>query len=79
MKIEIYKPAAEKEPTLRLTLYRLSSGSVDLVAVDKHGMTVAFGHLLRIHPDGTIQRLPSVNQQLGLSLDDQGRVIIQDD
>lgn len=47
-----------------------------LRAVDKDGGCLPCAALLRIHKDGTMTRCGSVNKDLGLPLDEAGRVKI---
>ena len=54
--------------------------TIKLVACDKDGKKVFIdGDVLSIQKDGTLRIFPYVNPALGLKLDDDGRIIIDND
>ena len=74
LKLQAYKPQPEEEKITRVKLYDHGSGNVTVIAVDKDGNRVDQGILFCLLPNGTIQRMPSVNPDLGFVLDDKGRI-----
>ena len=53
--------------------------TVELVACDREGNTLPDSDILSIQTDGTLRIFPYVNPTLGLKLDDDGRIIIDND
>ena len=87
LKLQAYKPQPEEEKITRVKLEDGSgydygdgygSGIVTVVAVDKDGNRVDQGILFRLLPNGTIQRMASVNPNLGFVLDDKGCIKFED-
>lgn len=68
MKLEIYNLEKEgvNEPTRLALLYQ--DDDVVLTAVDKAGQRLMCGDLLHIKPNGTFERVSSVNEDLGFQL-----------
>ena len=79
LKLQAYKPQPDEEKITRVKLEDDGSGIVTVVAVDKDGNRVDQGILFRLLPNGTIQRMPSVNPNLGFVLDDKGRIKFDDE
>jgi len=81
MRIEVYeeKPKAKPEKVLRLRLVEIwwHAGVVALQAVDENGVQLPCGSLLFFYADGTVRRARTVNPNLGLPLDDAGRLVIE--
>ena len=73
-KLQAYKPHPEEENITRVKLEDHGSEIVTVIAVDKDGNRVDQGILFCLLPNGTIQRMPSVNPDLGFVLDDKGRI-----
>lgn len=48
--------------------------SILLCAVDEYGDLIGAGRLLAIHADGTLHLGGNINPDLGLPLDDKGRI-----
>jgi len=65
----------EKEPT-RFQLQELHNGGIKLIMVDNEGLMVASGEVLQIRPDGVIILASSVNRTMGLTLDEEHKVVI---
>ena len=78
LKLQAYKPQPDEEKITRVKL-RDDSGNVTVIAVDKDGNRVDQGILFCLLPYGTIQRMPSVNPNLGFVLDDKGRIKFEDE
>ena len=78
LKLQAYKPQPEEEKITRVKLEDDGSGIVTVVAVDKDGNRVDQGILFRLLPNGTIQRMASVNPNLGFVLDDKGCIKFED-
>lgn len=76
MKLRIYgeKEKPEKEVFLRLVE---KYGRVSLLAVDENGERVLGGDLLTIS-EGGFSRTCSVSKEIGLPLDEDGQVIIDE-
>ena len=53
--------------------------TVRLVACDSEGNILPDSDILSIQKDGTLRIFPYVNPALGLKLDDDGRIIIDND
>jgi hypothetical protein len=75
MRLEVYNAPAEIiGDVLRLRLIKSASGCVILEAVDKDGYRVQGGSILEITVGGACWRKCSVNSNLGLCLDEAGRI-----
>lgn len=78
MKLEIYEESKEKEP-VRLKLQKSSAGeAIFLVAVDKDGDRLDHGNLLTILNDGHLYLNGSINPEIGLKLDHEGRLRVKE-
>jgi len=78
MRLEVW-PVTELAGALRLALLKdESQGHLELTVVNAFGMPVPNGSILRIRPDGYLQRYTEVNKELGFQLDRQGRVLMID-
>lgn len=79
MNIKIYRPLQPKPPkppeapVLRLALVKRNEG-VSLHAVDESGRHLNGGYLLSITPRGQIMRSTGISKDLGLPLDNRGRL-----
>ena len=74
LKLQAYNPRETEEKSTRVKLEDHGSGIINVVVVDKDGNRVDQGILFCLLPYGTIQRMPSVNPDLGFVLDDKGRI-----
>lgn len=54
-------------------------GTVKLVACNSRGNTLPDSDILSIQVDGTLRTFDNVGNNLGLKLDDDGRIIIDND
>ena len=79
LKLQAYKPQPEEEKITRVKIHDHGGGIVTVIAVDKDGNRADQGILFRLLPNGTIQRMPSVNPNLGFVLDDKGRIKFDDE
>jgi len=79
MKVVVYKEDEVPEQVLRLKLQSdpLDKDAVYLKVVNERGEFVYCGSILKIGSDGKINRISSVNADLGLDLDEFNRVTIR--
>ena len=75
MKVEIYNEDAVPEPVLRLRL-RQSNKDVVLEALNEDGTRISGGNLLSITSTGRLSRSFSINEDVGLKLDKDGRLLV---
>ncbi len=73
MRFEIFNPNPEKEVVTRLRLSKVG-GTIKLDAVDESGERIKFGNILAIRPNGAVHLFPSVNESIGLRLNDEGYI-----
>ena len=83
MRVEIYKesepkPAPEKVLRLVLLPSLYDDGNVRLLAVDEDGVRLCKGNIAEITSTGRLRRYFDVNPALGLELDDDGRIVMED-
>jgi len=78
MKLEIYKEERTGERTIRLALRRSEHGIV-LEVVDRWGSGKLQGDILRINNNGTMSRCKRMSSTLGLQLEEDNRIIEQDE
>lgn len=76
MKCKVF--GVPREPEI---LFKLEEcfDTVQLVACDCEGNKLPDGNILSIQKDGTLRIFPDVNNDFGLKLDDDGRIIIDND
>ncbi len=75
MKYSVYKEEEESKPTVRLKLGPDAGGeSMYVAAVDKNGLILPGGYLLRLTPNGGLIRTQNVNRGLGLRLTGRGQI-----
>ena len=74
LKLQAYNPRETEENITRVKLEDHGSGIINVVVVDEDGAQIDQGILFCLLPNGTIQRMPSVNPDLGFVLDDKGRI-----
>ncbi len=81
MKIEAWNEVdndAPEEITLRLVRDELfEDGRMDLTLVDSDGQALSDGCILSILPEGTAMLYTDLDSDLGLQLDDDGRIITE--
>ena len=79
MKFEAYNPKeAEKGRVVRLRLVQEGDG-VSLVAVNQRGVRILGGNLLSFGNRSRPTRCPSIARELGLDLDEEGRLLFSFD
>ena len=76
MKFKVFDVPRDPEVFFRLEEYY---DTVKLVACDSRGNTLPDNDILSIQTDGTLRIFPCVNSALGLKLDCDGRIIINND
>lgn len=75
MKFKIYgEKEAEKVVTLKLIPDEAEG--VDICAVDEKGDVLRKGYIATFKPDGTLTLHSCINPDIGLALDDKGRIKI---
>ena len=67
-----------REPEVLFKLVELYD-TVQLVVCDSEGNMLPDGNILSIQLDGSLRTFDSVGNNLGLKLDDYGRIIINND
>jgi len=78
MKIKVFNPEPEEEKVLTLALQQ-EGDRVVLIAVDPEtGMRKDYGNLLLISEEGELILGSNISCDLGLKLDDRGRLVIHD-
>ena len=76
MKFKIFDVSKEHDVFFRL---EQCYGTVQLIACDSEGNMLPDSSILSIQTDGSIRTYDSVSNNLGLKLDCDGRVIINND
>ena len=76
MKFKVFDVSREPEVFFKL---EECYDTVKLVACDSEGNTLPDSNILSIQVDGTLRTFDSVGNNLGLKLDDDGRIIIDND
>ena len=76
MKFKVFDVFRESEVFFKL---EECYDTVKLVACDREGNTLPDSNILSIQVDGTLRTFDSVGNNLGLKLDDDGRIIIDND
>ena len=77
MKFKVFDASREPEVFFKL---EECYDTVKLIACNKDGEKLFIdGDILSIQKDGTLRIFPDVNPALGLKLDDDGRIIIDND
>lgn len=76
MKFKVFDVAREPEVFFKL---EECYDTVKLVACNSGGNKLPDSDILSIQTDGTLRIFPYVNSALGLKLDDNGRIIIDND
>ena len=76
MKCKVF--GVPREPEI---LFKLEEcfDTVQLVACDSEGNMLPDGNILSIQKDGSLRTFDSVSDNLGLNLDEDGRIIIDND
>jgi len=78
MKLEIYEEKkVEEDKVVRIQLRR-DRGRVFLVVVDEKGLPLTNGNILCFRSEGDLHLMPGINPDIGLDLDDEGRIKIED-
>jgi hypothetical protein len=76
MGFKIFGQEEDKQVFLKLRPSLNDDGEVDLVAVDRDGDRVSQGSILTILNDGSLHLCSMVSTQIGLKLDEDGKVVI---
>ena len=76
MKFKVFNKSTEPDVFFKL---EECYDTVKLVACDSGGKTIPDSDILSIQKDGTLRIFPYVNSALGLKLDSEGRIIINND
>ena len=76
MKFKVFDVSREPEVFFKL---EQCYDTVKLVACDREGNRLSDGNVLSIQKDGTLRIFPEVDPSLGLRLDEEGRIIIDND
>ena len=76
MKFKVFDVSSDHEVFFRL---EECYDTVKLVACDSEGNMLPDGNILSIQKDGSLRTFDSVSDNLGLKLDDDGRIIINND
>jgi len=77
MKLEIYEEKKNEEKVTRLKLVRYDSGRICLCAIGDYGFVLDNGKLIGFNEDGTISLKTCVDESLGFSLDEDGRIKVK--
>lgn len=67
-----------KKKDVFLTLQDGGCNSIELVAVDETGQTFTNGRILKVNPDGKIERFLAINPGLGIKTNHKGQIEIVD-
>lgn len=76
MKFKVFGVSREREVFFKL---EECFDTVKLVACNREGNTLPDSDILSIQVDGTLRTFDNVGNNLGLKLDDDGRIIIDND
>lgn len=77
MKFKAFEENPQEEPTVYFRVIADEDGEPVLVACDKKGTRLSGGNIARITFDGRLSRYKPVSSDLGLKLDDMGRIDIR--